>query len=568
MMPTLQACICDRQQQQQRHVFLQSSANIYESEQNQLFTTDALSSYEKQRSQLTPLQLRKTTQPTNALSYEKQRRSMAPDLKIDDIDQRFKYRVGWPRLIHAPVETVWLSLGPAELCDPLPGVDMERLGAEVCQILDRYKIVLQDGGFPRLQYRTALQHLNNPPRDHLRLIVGCDFDPCQQEECPDSWAQAVIEIHNLLRQTANHLSLDIGIELFDPSYEDSIRLTKIPDTHQHIIANWDSGSHYRQQVLRLFENRPRLWQAMVLLGLQASNKHTQDYKCVVWIDAIDTTHTLWPQIETELRAILPQDISIEIWQASNRLLCTTFWGGEGAPILNNSSDIASPDQTLNNVTLEFFERPPNPGCSIGVVGEESGTGTLGGYVKVLEHTVDADGISTPCERVYALTCAHVALGGSPLFEDLKSKGRVRYSKDDLLLMQSPSVEDCTRFRKKVEWNITRQESDIEEFDIKMNQRCSINDNQAVERFRSLRDLSVSNLKASKQRSELLHQDHYLGSVRAAAFGKRAHENNRLYDNLAMDIALIDVTELNVRPELYDSNGEWPFDKKGCYLFKR
>lgn len=491
---------------------------------------------------------------------------MAPDLKIDDIDQRFKYRVGWPRLIHAPVETVWLSLGPAELRDPLPGVDMERLGAEVCQILDRYKIVLQDGGFPRLQYRTALQHLNNPPRDHLRLIVGCDFDPCQQEECPDSWAQAVIEIHNLLRQTANHLSLDIGIELFDPSYEDSIRLTKIPHTHQHIIANWDSGSHYLQQVLRLFENRPRLWQAMVLLGLQASNKYTQDYKCVVWIDAIDTTHTLWPQIETELRVILPPDISIEIWQASNRLLCTRFWGGKGDPILNDSSDIASSDRAHIGVTPKFFEQPPDPGCSIGVIGEENGTGTLGGYVKVLEHTVDADGISTPCERVYALTCAHVALGGSPLFEDLMLKGRVRYDKDDLVLMQSPSVEDCAQFQEEVESEIADCESEIVNLDNKMALRRSENDIQSVERFRRLKDLTESNLTVSKQNSELVHQDHYLGSVRAAAFGKRAYENDKFHNNLQMDIALIDVTERKVKPEDCRFNGKWPFNRREGNLF--
>jgi hypothetical protein len=178
---------------------------------------------------------------------------MVQDLGIVDIDRRFKYRVGWPRLIHAPVETAWLSLGPEDLHDPLPGVDMERLGAQVCQILDRHKIVLRDQVFPRLMYRTALQHWNSPPRDHLRLIVECDFDPQQQENHPDSWAEAVIEIHTLLRETAQN-STKIGIELFDPSYEDSIRLTTVPDTHQHIIADWNGGFHHRQQVLRLFEN--------------------------------------------------------------------------------------------------------------------------------------------------------------------------------------------------------------------------------------------------------------------------------------------------------------------------
>lgn len=308
---------------------------------------------------------------------------------------------------------------------------------------------------------------------------------------------------------------------------------------------------------------------MLLSGFQASNKHTQDYKCVLWIDAIDTTHALWPQMETELRAILPQDISIEIWQASNRLLCPSFWGGEGTPILNDSSDIASSDRALKDVTPKIFERPPEPGCSIGVVGEENGTGTLGGYVKVLEHTVNADGISTPCERVYALTCAHVALGGSPLFEDLKSKGRVCYGKDDSLLMQSPSVEDCAQFRKEVESNIANYESDIDTFTNMMDQRRSINDNQAVERFRSLRDLSVSKLTASKQRSKLVHQDHHLGSVRAAAFGKRAHQTKELHNNFPMDIALIDVTESKVMPEFCYFDEGWPFDKRrGELLFER
>lgn len=303
---------------------------------------------------------------------------------------------------------------------------------------------------------------------------------------------------------------------------------------------------------------------MVLLGLRASNKHTQDDKCVVWIDAIDTTHTLWPQIETELRAILPSDISIEIWQASNRLLCTTFCG-EVDPILADSSDIAFPDQTAKDIASEFFDRPPNPGCSIGVTGEKRGTGTLGGYVKVVEQTADANGISTPYERVYALTCAHVALGGSPLFADLMSKGRVRYGKDDSLCMQAPSVEDCTRFRKVVEEEVTRHKADINDFDKKMNQCCSMNEIRAAERFRKLGAASVSRLTHAEQKSEWLSQDHYLGSVRAAAFGKRAHQ---LRDNLAMDIALIDVTELNVIPKLCDTNGKWPFGEKGCYLFEK
>lgn len=538
MISTFQAPICDRQQ----HVFLESSANTYEYVQNQRLIADAFLSYRKEHG-------------------SEQRRSMAADLKIADIDQRFRYRVGWPRLVHAPVETVLLSLGPVN--DPLPGVDMERLRAEVRQILDRHKIVLHSGSFPQLQYRAPLQHLNKPHRNHLRFVAECEYDPRQQADCPDSWAQAVIEIHNLLRQTTSHRSLDIGIELFDPSYEDSILLTELPDTYQHIIADWDGGPHYRQQVLRLFENRPRLWQAMLLLGLQASNKHTKDHKCVLWIDAIDTTHPLWPQIEIEIRAILPQDISIEIWQASNRLLCNSYWLGEGDPILD-SGDIAPSKRHHNDITPNDFEQPSNPGCSIGVVGEERGTGTLGGYVKVLQNTVDADGISTLCERVYALTCAHVALRGSPLFQNLKSKGHVRYGKDGPVLMQSPSVEDCTLFRAEVESNIANCESNIVTFDNKMALRQSENDIQSVERFRHLKDMTESSLTVLKRNLELVHRDHYLGRVTDAGFGKR--ENDKLQDNLCMDIALIDVTKMKVKPEDCQFNGKWPFGRRDGDLF--
>jgi hypothetical protein len=482
---------------------------------------------------------------------------MAPELRINDIDRRFRYRVGWPRLINAPVETAWLSLGPADLRDGLPGVDMEQLAGQVRQILDRHHIVPQSSNFARFQYRTPLQGWTNPPREHLRLTVECDYDPRQQEEFPDSWAQAVIEIYDLVRQTTNHLLLKIGIELFDPSYEGSIRLTQVPDTHQHIIANWDGGLHYRQQVLRLFENQPRLWQAMVLVGLCASNKHTRDYKCVLWFDAIDTTHTLWPQMETELREILPQDISIEIWQARNRLLCTTFDGGEGESIRNDSSGI-EPSKILVDVHPRFLEQPPNPGCSIGVVGEETGTGTLGGYVKVLEPTVDADGNSTQCERVYALTCAHVALGGSPLFKLLKSKGRVHYGKDDSLLMQSPSVEDCTKFREDTKSKIANHESEIRDFDNEMHLHQSVNNIRAAQNFRRLKDVAEGDLAVSRRNFERLSEDHCLGSVRAAAFGECAHRNTEFRKPLAMDIALIDVSELEVDLKACRFGGIWPF----------
>lgn len=98
MASTLQASICNRQQR--RYAFLQSSANRYESEQNHLFAIDAIPNYKRQH------RLRSIT--------PKAKLRMAPDLKIEDIDRRFKYRAGWPRLIHAPVETVWLSLGPEE----------------------------------------------------------------------------------------------------------------------------------------------------------------------------------------------------------------------------------------------------------------------------------------------------------------------------------------------------------------------------------------------------------------------------------------------------------------------
>lgn len=326
-------------------------------------------------------------------------------LTLDEIDVRFEHRVGWPRLTPAPVYT--LEVKPS---DPQV-VNVEMLRPRICQILDRHQIVHHEID---LQYRTPIRHAADLPREFVRLLINCKYDPRKREEYPDSWATAVIEIHGLLLETANqHELLDLGIELFDLNYEHSIHLTNVPEKYQHVVENWDGGNQYRRQVLALFANRPRLWQAMLLTGLQASNKHTRDQKCVLWFDAIDTNNQLRLQVETELRSILPPDVSIEIWQASHRLLSFSTPGTfDASPILDDSSDLKAMPDFRRSFLNEHFEWPPNPGCSIGAVGEESGSGTLGGYVKVLEDTVDAHGNSTSCERVYALTCAHVALSGS------------------------------------------------------------------------------------------------------------------------------------------------------------
>lgn len=494
--------------------------------------------FRKISANLNELELQEPPSPHIYLNPQVRNMEPPPQLTLDEIDRRSGYRVGWPRLTHAPVLT--MPVGQEDSSSP--SVDVDRLRPQIHQILARNQIVSDRFA---LEYRMPMHSsTRDPPRKFKRLVIECDYDPRKQEEHTDSWAIAVIEIRNLLLESNPNQPelLDLGIELYDPLYEASIHPTNIAEKYQHVVQNWDGGENYRRKVLALFENRPTLWQVMLLTGLRADNRHTKDEKCVLWFDAIDASNTLWLEVEKELESIFPRDVSIEIWQASGGLLSVAFSGTEHFK--------------------DSFAFPPNPGSSIGEVGREKATGTFGGYVTVEKTKVDAHGKSTRCEHVYALTCAHVALGRSRLVQGIPSE----IQKLESIQVQSPSLDDCIQSIERAEEYVTARQSRIDDCETYISRQRDRNNVEAIERLCRLRDTAASDIDIRKEIINLASGNRVLGRVKAAVFGGRTHENEKFKDNLAMDLALIDVTDLNVKPEDCLFLGDLPFVEDSNDLF--
>lgn len=200
----------------------------------------------------------------------------SPTLTLADVDKRWKHRAGWPRLCSLPVETITTFTGRSDLdiqCN------LGDLRAEVKRILDYYHIETREE--PLTAVRTRRSLTCELPRKDRRLFVDCVYNPDRQKENPISWAQAVIKIHNVIKATLSHPHTDIGIELCDIEYERSIRFTNVPVSLSESQKNWNGGQNYEQQILAEFNGRPRLWQVMTLIGLEASNQYSSDRWCAV-----------------------------------------------------------------------------------------------------------------------------------------------------------------------------------------------------------------------------------------------------------------------------------------------
>jgi hypothetical protein len=259
------------------------------------------------------------------------------------------------------------------------------------------------------------------------------FDPQQLKSHPDAWLMAVIEIHQIICEIPSLRG--IGIELCDRVYEESLHLHHLPPHSERTREEW--MAQYRPQILAKFGSLPRLWQAMALMGLKASNEHIENHTCVLWFDAIDTDNALWRDLEPELVSILPDNISVEIWQARNKLLC--------------DDDLPTCDAT-KGLQIEDFVSPPKPGTSLGVLNDRLSSATLGGYVRV--HTENG---STSEDRIYGITNAHPLLKYDPTLkriEDRQLASGVRLSSQkNRYQMRSPAQKDIDGFIRKNEANI-------------------------------------------------------------------------------------------------------------------
>jgi hypothetical protein len=259
----------------------------------------------------------------------------------------------------------------------------EELKSCINTILETHAI-LRGPNSPALVYRTQKYGTAKLPR----VIVDCTYD----EETNNSkmWAKAVTEIYAATKQAAQW-EAEVGLELFDWKYMNSSHICTPPDSDsQELKANWEEGLKYFQQICRLFENRPPMFQAMIPVGRCAAGQRAYEWRTVILFDALNTEDDTWDSIETEIRSLIPPQIGIEIRQGLGPLFCY-----DGAKLLQH-------EQWEFESVRAKYTRPPRPGCGIGIRGI-SGAGTMGGYVV----TEKAD---TKERTIFGVTNAQVALG--------------------------------------------------------------------------------------------------------------------------------------------------------------
>lgn len=133
-------------------------------------------------------------------------------------------------------------------------------------------------------------------------------------------------------------------------------------------------------------------------------------------------------------------------------------------------------------------------------------------------------------------------------------------------MQSPSAPDCLDSIKRAEKWIESDKTRIDDFEANISRQRDRNNVEAIERLCRLRDLSASSICTREELINMANQNRVMGSVKAVASGRRTHENGQFNNNLAMDIALIDVTELDIMPEYCRCLGDWSLSGDPADLF--
>lgn len=299
-------------------------------------------------------------------------------IAIEDVDTRWPYRAGYPRLLRPRVESRPIE-NKAEI--PISEADFERLKQRINDITDAHGITHLDS--PRIVYRAHSSAVSQ-----ARIDLYCVYDKGISHS--KTWAKAVTEIY----EEANMLCKpgeEIGVELYDYHYMVTYRFGPCPSKERDEMSmNWEKGQNYRQKILQLFENRPHMWQAMVPIGLYAEGKRSQDHKMVICFDALNAEDDAWDELEEAMRSILPGDVGIEILQSAGPLFCND----KLSPLQNRFKPKFSADNYI---------RPPRPGCEISIARNDLSSGTMGGYVMT-------EAKDTKKRTTFGVTNAHVVFG--------------------------------------------------------------------------------------------------------------------------------------------------------------
>lgn len=306
-------------------------------------------------------------------------------IAVEDVDTRWPYRAGYPRLLRPRVES-----RPVKKADfPISEANFEKLIQLIDEIAEAHSITLHDGSFirtpPRMEYRAHSSPVSQADRQQIRVVVRCVYEKGLSHS--KTWAKAVTEIYeeaNMLCEPAR----EIGVELFDYKYMDTYRFGPCPSKERaEMSMNWNMGQNYRQRILQLFENRSHMWQVMVPIGLWAEGSRSQDHKMVIYFDALDAEDDVWDELEEAIRSILPEDIGVAILQSTG-------------PLLRFGNNMAK----LKPVFVAGkYTRPPMPGCEISIEQNKLSAGTMGGYVIT-------EAKDTRIRTTFGITNAHVVYG--------------------------------------------------------------------------------------------------------------------------------------------------------------
>lgn len=132
-----------------------------------------------------------------------------------DVDVRWPFRAGYPRLSRPPVESLYF-LNEAER--PISDANFEQLKTRIDSILEAYNI--PHGGCPH-----DLVRRQSPTSGLLRVIVDCTYD--KEASHSAMWKDAVTEIY-AATQLLVEGDVEVGVELFDRDYMDSIHICAPP----------------------------------------------------------------------------------------------------------------------------------------------------------------------------------------------------------------------------------------------------------------------------------------------------------------------------------------------------
>jgi hypothetical protein len=322
------------------------------------------------------------------LANRTHRIKMSRQITIDQVDTRWPYRAGYPRLLRLPVETEYIELENTKLFTEANLTELRSRGSDILEAhgidLDgRLELAYQKHEIDAAVARTTGSTSRNVPR----IVASCIYEK-DSSSSSTTWAKAVVEIYALIQSLAEPGTEEIGVELIDDGYIGLYRFCEPPsDSARQLQENWDAGEAYHQQILDLFENYPDMYQVMMPIGVRTMDQYADDdHKLVLFFDALNAEDDVWDVLEPKIKAILPKDVGIEIRQAVNRLLCYSVVGKE----LCDSSFYP-----------ENYERPLQPGSRVGIQGDSTRFGTMGGYVV----TKAKDDKST----AFAVTNAHVVL---------------------------------------------------------------------------------------------------------------------------------------------------------------